>query len=164
MEADPAQIVMERKEELFEIPDDEPEMLHSILSKLPKPLDIEGWISRAIRLLNERPPEGLSTWRHVSRLSVLKTSRRTNPNAPTSLAAAEELFRKQCAELEYIKRRNDFLKALAKHKRSLVLTLSALVGISSIAFGLYARSHGGLEAFPGLTTLWRAVAAVRRLV
>ncbi|KAJ4300466.1 GTPase-activating protein gyp8 [Collariella sp. IMI 366227] len=37
-----AAMVCARREELFDTPRDEPEMLHSILSKLPTPLDLRG--------------------------------------------------------------------------------------------------------------------------
>lgn len=156
-----AQIVMERKEELFEYSDDEPEILHSILSKLPKPLDLEGWISRAIRLLEERPPENLSTWSRVSCLSVLKTSR----HRTLSLAAAEGVFQKQCNELWRAQKREELFKTMARHKKPIVLGLSVFIGVSSIALGVYAQRNGGLlQAFPGFMTLWRAVAYIRRLL
>ncbi|KAF8544954.1 hypothetical protein BDD12DRAFT_915224 [Trichophaea hybrida] len=128
-----AQIVTERKEELFEIPDDEPEMLHSILSKLPKPLDLEGWIARAIQLLKEEPPENLSTWRRVSHLSVLKTSRKSET---LTLTAAEEIFRKQSRQLACRKKRKELLLAMAKHKKPMILGFSVLIATSSIAIGL----------------------------
>jgi len=156
------QIVMERKEELFEIPDDEPEMLHSILSKLPKPLDLEGWISRAILLLGKRPPEKLSTWRRVSKYSVLKTSRTTSPSL--SLEAAEKTFAYQCQELRSAELRKQRLVALVKHKTPILVGLSVLIGVSSIAVGMYARNHGGVESLPGLAVVLRASAAIRRLM
>jgi hypothetical protein len=151
---------MERKEELFEYSDDEPEILHSILSKLPKPLDLEGWISRAIRLLEERPPESLSAWRRVSRLSVLKTARQKT----LSLTTAEDVFQKQCHELWRVQKREELLKAMVKHKKPVVLGLSVFIGVSSIAFGLYAQRNGGVEAFPGLVALWKTIASIRRLL
>jgi len=153
---------MERKEELFEIPDDEPEMLHSILSKLPKPLDLEGWISRAILLLERRPPEKLSTWRRVSSYSVLKTSRTTS--SPLTLEAAENIFSYQCKELKSAELRKRRLMALAKHKTPILVGLSVLMGVSSIALGVYARNHGGVQSLPGLTVVWGVFAAIRRLM
>jgi hypothetical protein len=132
-------------------------MLHSILSKLPKPLDLEGWIARAIQLLKEQPPEKLSTWRRVSHLSVLKTSRQ--PDTLT-LAAAEEIFQKQSRQLAFRKKRKEFLLTMAKHKKPMIFGLSVL---SSIALGLYVRNHCGVEML--VTAARRALAvAVRHLV
>jgi len=153
---------MERKEELFEIPDDEPEMLHSILSKLPKPLDLEGWISRAILLLGRRPPEKLSTWRRVSKYSVLKTSRTTSPSL--SLEAAEKTFAYQCQELRSAEMRKQRLVALVKHKTPILVGLSVLIGASSIVLGMYALNHEDVESLPGLAVVLRASAAIRRLM
>ncbi|SPQ23720.1 80f825f7-5134-45c8-bb37-e3a80021d49e [Thermothielavioides terrestris] len=51
-----AAIVRARRAELFATPPDEPEMLHSILSKLPVPLDLEALLAEAARLEREVPP------------------------------------------------------------------------------------------------------------
>lgn len=139
---------MQRREELFEIPDDEPEMLHSILSKLPKPLDLEGLIRRTTDLLKRLPPESLSTWRRISHISVLKTSRR--PLSPdtehfsktTSLDQAEILFNKQCRELAWAQRRKRVYEGIAKHKNKTIIVVSVLVGVSSIAYAIYGRGNG----------------------
>ncbi|KAK4035370.1 rab-GTPase-TBC domain-containing protein [Parachaetomium inaequale] len=71
-----AAIIRSRRAELFDTPPDEPEMLHSILSKLPVPLDLEGLIAQAVALERDVPPRRLPSWRRgVSRWSVLKTGR-----------------------------------------------------------------------------------------
>ncbi|KAL8934249.1 MAG: hypothetical protein Q9211_005330, partial [Gyalolechia sp. 1 TL-2023] len=72
-----AVIILSRREELFEIPADEPEMLHSILSKLPKPLDLEALITQTTSLYMDFPPERLPfrSWARISPFSVLKTTR-----------------------------------------------------------------------------------------
>lgn len=152
---------MERKEELFDMAHDEPEMLHSVLSKLPKPLDLEGWIARAIRLLDDQPPERLSTWRRVSRLSVLKTSRQSDS---LTLAAAEDIFRRQSRELALRKHCKDAYLAVVRHRKPLLLGLSLAVGLSSVAWAVYSRHHGG-GSLVGLLVAWRklAAAAVRKL-
>lgn len=139
-----AQIVMERREELFDIPDDEPEMLHSILSKLPKPLDLEGLISRAIYLLQEQPPERLSTWGQVSCFSVLKTSTGTTKTAskPLTLSDAEKIFEKQSRELSRTKKRKEIYDAVIKHRKpAIIVFVSVLVGFSSIMLGIHLRKH-----------------------
>lgn len=117
-------------------------MLHSVLSKLPKPLDLEGLISRAIQLLKDQPPESLSSWHEVSSRSVLKTS--SGPHRDTnSLKHAEELFRKQCQELERTRRRKEILKTVVKHKGSIaIFGLTVLVAVSAVGIKFY-QSRGG---------------------
>ncbi|RPA94453.1 hypothetical protein L873DRAFT_1701030 [Choiromyces venosus 120613-1] len=136
-----AEIVLQRRDELFEIPDDEPDILHSILSKLPKPLDLDDLISRAASLLEQQPPESLSTWHKVSSRSVLKTSR--NPDkSPPSLSYAEKLFNQQWRELERARKRKAIFKAIIKKGRITLLGLTLLVGISAIGLEFYLQKNG----------------------
>ncbi|KAL2021940.1 hypothetical protein VTK56DRAFT_6359 [Thermocarpiscus australiensis] len=86
-----AAIVASRRAELFAAaPRDEPEVLHSVLAKLPQQppdddpssqggLDLEALIAAARRLEERFPPERLPSWRGISRWSVLKTARRRAP-------------------------------------------------------------------------------------
>ena len=92
-------IVLSRRDELFEIPADEPEMLHSILSKLPKPLDLEALISKTVSLFDTHPPETLPsrTWAKVSYCSVLKTTR--SLQVDQGLQDGESFFDMQVIEL-----------------------------------------------------------------
>ncbi|CAZ86023.1 unnamed protein product [Tuber melanosporum] len=136
-----AEIVLRRRDELFEIPDDEPEILHSILSKLPKPLDLDDLISRAVSLLEQQPPESLSTWHKVSSRSVLKTSRSLD-QSPPSLSHAEKLFNQQWRELEWARKRKVMFKAIAKKGRITLLGLTLLVGTSAIGLGFYLQKKG----------------------
>ncbi|KAI7711476.1 hypothetical protein KC353_g8964, partial [Hortaea werneckii] len=71
-----AVIVISRKKELFEFGADEPEMLHAILSKMPKPLDLDSLILRASDMFVHHPPEKLPgrAWSRISPNSVLKTT------------------------------------------------------------------------------------------
>lgn len=96
-----SQIIMTRKTELLEIDDDESDMLHSILSKLPKALDLENLIHRTRTLFERYPPERLpnQTWRQVSSNSVLKTTRNPQALAMQSLQEGEHLFAKHAAEI-----------------------------------------------------------------
>lgn len=161
------QIVLQRKDELFEIPDDEPEMLHSILSKLPKPLDLEGLISRAILLLDTYPPESLSTWNKISSKSVLKTSRisRSSIGKTMDLVHAEDLFNAQCRELKWAKRREDIFKALAKNKMpTTVFALTVLVGLSAVGLSWYMRRSSGSLDLDGVSTLLSGFPPLRRLL
>jgi hypothetical protein len=122
-------------------------MLHSVLSKLPKPLDLEGLISRAIQLLREMPPESLSTWREVSSLSVLKTPRGSYRDS-ASLKDAEGLFRKQCHELDWARRRKEMREAIAKHKSSVaIFVLTVLVAVSAIGLRIYTGKSGSILEF-----------------
>ncbi|KAL9026566.1 MAG: hypothetical protein Q9196_004788, partial [Gyalolechia fulgens] len=94
-----AVIILSRREELFEIPADEPEMLHSILSKLPKPLDLEALITQTTSLYMDFPPERLPfrSWARISPFSVLKTTR--GDFRQQSLSEGMELFEQQVSQL-----------------------------------------------------------------
>jgi len=165
------EIVLQRRDELFDIPDDEPEMLHSILSKLPKPLDLEDLIDSTIMLLQKHPPESLSTWRNISRMSVLKTAKQPALSGGISLKnsanlrEAEEVFQKHCREMARAKQRKELFQAVIRHKRSTAIGVSVLVGVSSVAFGLYARRQGTGE-FSGIFNiyyhLWRILGSLRQ--
>ncbi|KAH8155352.1 uncharacterized protein LAJ45_00362 [Morchella importuna] len=160
-----AEIVLHRKEELFEIPDDEPEMLHSILSKLPKPLDLEGLISRANLLLDTYPPESLSTWSKISPKSVLKTSRisPTSSGKSYTLEQAEGLFHAQCRELEWAKKKEEIFKRLAKHKGpTTAFALTIVVGLSAVGLGWYMRKSGVNLDLDAISTILTGSATLRR--
>jgi TBC1 domain family member 20 len=125
-------IVMSRREELLEIPIEEPEMLHFTLSKLPQPLDLEFLISRTMQLFSSHPPQRLPDliWWKISSHSVLKTFR--NPREKQSLKRGEELFVKQAAQLERDELRKRALKFLWRHRRPASITLTVLAGFMSI--------------------------------
>jgi len=145
-----AQVVLQRRNELFEIPDDEPELLHSVLSKLPKPLDLEGLIRKALKLLEKYPPEKLSTWNHISGKSVLKTSRRAGPfrlnNRPAhpDLRKAENLFLRQAVEVERRRKMKEMYGQVLKYKlKAVTIGVTVLVGVSAVAIGVYLSKSGG---------------------
>lgn len=148
------QIVMSRKKELLEIDHDEPEMLHSILSKLPKPLDLEGLISRTHTLFNQHPPQELPSWvwRRVSAYSVLKTTRDPHALATQTLADGEELFQKQAAQIrrqDAVKRQWERIQLLGyRYRRPARWTGAAvLVAVLALYFGrggAATTSTGGL--------------------
>ncbi|KAL4911286.1 hypothetical protein BDW74DRAFT_142710 [Aspergillus multicolor] len=126
-------IVLSRRKELLEIPEDEPEMLHFTLSKLPQPLDLEGLISRAVQLYRDHPPETLpfGAWRKLSSCSVLKTTRDDLRTQSTSRAV--ELFQKQTNQLRYDERKEQFVGFLWSHRRTIGSVAVALfVGAMSI--------------------------------
>lgn len=140
---------MSRKKELLEIDHDEPEMLHSILSKLPKPLDLEGLIRSTRALFRKYPPELLPNrvWRTVSPNSVLKTTRDPHVLAAQTLQDGERLFKKQSAEIQrqdavkYAKQR---IQALARRHRRLAQWTGAaiLVAVLAMQFG---RTSGSAD-------------------
>lgn len=140
-----AVIVLSRREELFDIPADEPEMLHSVLSKLPKPLNLEQLISRTMILFNDHPPEKLPkrAWARISCHSVLKTTYGSKRDQP--LKDGEALFELQTLEL----RRAEELKALQLRRAE--LRKKALIRIWE-----YRRPFCGLglAVFVGIVSLW----------
>lgn len=144
---------MSRKNELLEIDHDEPEMLHSILSKLPKPLDLEGLIRSTRDLFKRYPPEHLPNrvWRRVSSHSVLKTTRDSHALATQTLQDGERLFQKQAAEI----RRQDALKyakqrvqALAYRYRRPVQWTGAAILVAALALH-FGRASSGSASSPG---------------
>lgn len=113
---------MSRKKELLDIPPDEPEMMHSILSKLPKPLDLDGLITGTCTLFHRYPPPRLPNraWTRVSKYSVLKTTRDAKSLSRQTLADGERLFQLQAKELhneEARKRMRIRMQALATRYR-----------------------------------------------
>lgn len=113
-----AQIVIGRRAELFDLPRGEPEILHSVLSKLPQPLGADALVVDARALLAAHPPEALPSWRRgVSPHSVLKTARSPRECAGQSLAVGEYFFGRQMAELRREERRERVLRALWRYRR-----------------------------------------------
>lgn len=145
-----AQIVLQRADELFEIPEDEPEMLHSILSKLPRPLDIEKIIANTAKLIEKHPPESLRVWRSISNYSVLKTARLSEVATKQSLADGEMYFKTQVKELRLDELKKQALKTLWYYRRpTAALGGAVLVGILSFWLRRGAGPSGLLGA------LWR---------
>ena len=146
-----AQIVLQRSTELFETPPDEPEMLHSILSKLPQPLDLETLISNTVKLFEKHPPETLRTWRSISQSSVLKTARWPDQTASQSLRDGEVYFKRQVKELQWAERREQVLNVLWKYRRPAgTLGVAVLIGVLSF----WIRKNSGPSGYLG--ALWRS--------
>lgn len=132
-------MVLSRKQELLEIEADEPEMLHAILSKLPKPLDLEGLIERTIELRRQHPLHRLPgrVWSRISSSSVLKTTQDPDALLRQTLQDGERYFEKEAAEIrrrDALKAKQQQLRALyRRHRRSALLTgaavLVAVVGV-----------------------------------
>ncbi|KAJ9131154.1 Rab-GTPase-TBC domain-containing protein [Pleurostoma richardsiae] len=137
-----ARIVLDRRDELFDVPPSEPEVLHSILSKLPQPLDIDRLVADSAELFASHPPESLGApWsRGISRNSVLKTARTTEACAAQSIVEGRTFFEKHARELEWAERRDKLLAAAWKYRKpARTLGLAIIVGV--LAFWLR-RSPG----------------------
>lgn len=127
-----AVIILSRREELFEIPAEEPEMLHSVLSKLPKPLDLEALISKTMDLFSSHPPPNLPfrAWGKVSMYSVLKTTRGSTKKQ--TLRDGEELFEMQALQLRRAELTQHAMNKLWKYRRPAgSICLAVFIGIVS---------------------------------
>ncbi|KAK0671076.1 putative TBC1 domain family member 20 [Cercophora samala] len=162
-----AAIVRSRREELLDIPEEEPEMLHSVLSKLPQPLDIEGLISCAVELERRYPPEGLRSWKgEISRWSVLKTGRGEGVYNQ-GLEEGREAFERQVRELEW-RERVKRVRGVVRRNRGVVrgVGVAVLVGVLGVllrrygsyyhqpGYGFYGEKGGMLEYVMGLVGRW----------
>lgn len=140
-----AVIILSRRDELFEIPAEEPEMLHSVLSKLPKPLNLEALISKTMKLFEEHPPESLPSraWSKISVYSVLKTTRKSVRNQ--TLEDGEDLFEHQALQLRRKELQKRAMASIWKYRRPASrIGLACLVGILSI----WLSRRAGLEGNP----------------
>lgn len=146
-----AQIVLQRANELFETPADEPEMLHSILCKLPQPLDVEALIQNTITLFEKHPPESLSAWRTIPKYSVLKTARSVEDSAKQSLGDGEVLFEKQVKELARIEQRQKVWKQVYQYRKP-----AGTIGVA-VLIGLLAIYMRRPAASGVVNVLWRAL-------
>ena len=127
-----AAIILSRREELLEIPSDEPEMLHFTFSKLPKPLNLDSLILDAVTLYQTFPPEKLPfrSWSRIPSSSVLKTSRDVATRPP--LEDGEVLFHKQAQELKMEELRQKTAAALWRYRRPAgSIIVAVLVGVIS---------------------------------
>lgn len=139
------QVVLSRKQELLDIEADEPEMLHAILSKLPKPLDLEGLIQRTIDLRKLYPPQQLPgrVWSRISSSSVLKTTQDPEALLQQTLQDGERFFAKEAAEIrrrDALKEKREQLQALARRYRRPVLFTGSAVLIAVL--GMFVRQLG----------------------
>lgn len=147
-----AVIVVSRRDELFDTPEDEPEMLHSILSKLPKPLDLDRLIADAVALMERLPPERLPAWRAISASSVLKTARDIDVCARQTLEEGERFFDRQSREIVWGQRVKVARHVLWKYRRpARTVGLAVLVGVVAM---LLRRSTGPLGFLSALLAKW----------
>lgn len=143
-----AAIILARADELFAIPADEPEILHSVLSKLPQPLDVDGLVASTIALVETHPPERLRSWRTISRASVLKTARVPGEAGAQSMEDGKRFFDVQVRELERAERRERVMAVMWKYRRpARTVGLAILVGV--LAYWVQRRS-GGVSGLVGM--------------
>lgn len=151
---------------MLQIEPEEPEMLHAILSKLPKPLDLEGLIGSTTTLFEQHPPEKLPArvWSRVSSSSVLKTTHNVISLAHRSLEDGERLFAEEAAEIlrvEERERRRKNMRLLVRRYRQPVAYTGVAVLIA--IFALVARSRGGQSAIQeAVPVAGRLISMVRR--
>ncbi|KAG9549540.1 hypothetical protein KCU79_g14329, partial [Aureobasidium melanogenum] len=137
-----ATIIMTRKSELLEYEADDEDMMYAILSKLPKPLDIEALITRTTMLFAQHPPETLpfNAWRKVSNYSVLKTTRDPDALSKQTLEEGEHLHAKHAAQIK----RQETLQKMTAHSRLLAyryrkpagaFTVAIVIGVLSLWLG-----------------------------
>ncbi|KAK8091160.1 GTPase-activating protein gyp10 [Apiospora phragmitis] len=159
-----ARIVLNRRAELFDTPASEPEMLHSILSKLPQPLKLEELIRGTVALFARHPPESLPAWRaRISPASVLKTARDARAAAAQSMRDGERYFQAQLRELQWAERKElvartvwSYAVATRKRARSPLargIVVAVLVGVAAV----YLR-----KAQPGIMTYLASFWSSRR--
>lgn len=140
-----SQIILQRTDELFETPSDEPEMLHSILSKLPKPLDLEKLVAETVTLYKDHPPETLRRWRAISRSSVLKTTLGVDRAVSQTIEDGHMYFMRQVEEIKWAERKKEVFVTLWKYRRPAgMVGMAVLVGV--LAFWLRKRPAGVLGA------------------
>ena len=131
-------------------------MLHSILSKLPKPLDLENLLRRTVELFHQYPPERLPgrTWSRISSNSVLKTTRNFKDLSQQTLRDGEQFFSKEAAEIrrrDAFKRKQHQLQVLARRYKRPVAWSSAAIFFAVIA--VYLRRYD--STFPHQT--WSSI-------
>ncbi len=137
-------IICGRRDELWEVEDNETAELTYILSKLPKPLDLESLIWKASDMAYTYPPADLPGWSRLSRYSVLKTAL-----APESEREAQQHFQAHAKEIAATKRRREQLRrvrALALRFRrpaQRAFGIAVLVGVLAIV--LRAGPRGPIE-------------------
>jgi hypothetical protein len=148
--ADRVKIVLLRKEELLKIPADEPEILYSMLCKLPKPLDLDRLLMLSNKLYERFPPKSLPGWRGIPDSSVLKTALDLDELPAQSLEYGKLAFSKQVLDLERAEQRKRVKEVIWKYRKPAgSIGLTVLVGILS----WYMRKNGygvNLLGFGGL--------------
>lgn len=120
-------------------------MLHSVLSKLPQPLNLDALITQTIALFAKYPPPKLPgrTWSRISNNSVLKTTRVDfDKLTQQSLEDGERFFENEAAEIrrrDALLLRKRQLEAVARRYRrpATFTSLAVLVAVVAVLFRGY---------------------------
>ena len=128
-------------------------MLHSILSKLPKPLNLEKLISQTVELFQKHPPSHLPrrAWAQVSSNSVLKTTQDFHKLSQQTLEDGERFFQKEAAEIhrrDVLMQRQRQLRLLATRYRRPASWFSGAILVAVMA--LYLRGSTFSPSIVGL--------------
>ena len=154
-----AAIILQRKEELLEIPVEDFDILHVVLQRLPERLDVEALIAQTMSLYRKHPPERLpgGAWRRLSQYSVLKTT--TDPTTPQSLADAELCLNKQVAQVRREETKKRLLTRSWQLRRPLGgIALAVAVGIVAFWLQRNGASNGttlGIQRTLGFFKLYK---------
>ena len=132
-------------------------MLHSILSKLPKPLNLENLISQTVDLFQRHPPSRLPgrTWAGISSNSVLKTTQNFHKLSQQTLQDGERFFANEAAEIrrrDILAQKQRQLQSLARRYRRPASWMGGAVFVAVMAF--YFRSSNLSPAILSMTSLW----------
>jgi hypothetical protein len=136
-----AQIVLDRRAELLEIPSDDTAMLHFILSKAPADIDLDTLIADSVALFGRQRPETLRSWKVISRFSVVKTANPVDQSTLQTLEDGHVFFQGHSSELKWAEARAKATRTIWRYRRPLQLTGST-VGVVLIA--VYLRRNQGL--------------------
>ncbi|CAM1511136.1 Fc.00g086490.m01.CDS01 [Cosmosporella sp. VM-42] len=128
-----AQIILDRRDEIYEF--DEPDMLHVILGKIPREMDLDGLIATSVKLFERFPPESLRYWSQISSSSSLKSARDVEACAKQSMDEGEEHFKKQARELRWTELQDKVKWALWAYRRP-ATTIGAAVAVGAVAIYL----------------------------
>lgn len=128
-----AQIVIDRRDEIFEV--DEADMLHVILGKVPPNMDLDALIADSIVLFHKHPPEKLQSWRSISSSSTLKTVRNVDDCAEQTMEDGHKYFEKQAKELHWTELQ-DRVKATIWAYRRPATTVGTALAVAALAFYL----------------------------
>lgn len=133
---------MSRKAELLEVEPDDSDVLYAILSKLPRPLNLERLIRRASEISTQYPPESLPgrAWWWISANSVLKTTHGDPQQlVKQTLTDGERMFQRHAADVkrvEVLKHQTMRMRLIAKKYRRPATYTAATVFIAVMALVL----------------------------
>lgn len=134
-----AQIVMDRRDEIFEI--DEPDLLQVVLARVPPKMNMDELVQRSDNLYKKYSPETLRSWRRISPSSALKTARQIDRCDEQSLEQGELYFKTQSKELQWLELREKAKMALWIYRRPIrVASMAIAVGILAV----YLRRNPGI--------------------